>query len=436
MQNKIESSLIKPMLLLGFLFILNTFAMWPGIMSADGMEQYRAAVTGEYSDHHPPMMSFVWHYLNMIHTGPGLMLIFHLIMIYTASAIFMQIFRSSKFKWWFAIFPIVPGVLVYTPLIVKDVSFAFSYLLAGAIIAYLMVGKLEKYKWSLLSVAMLLLLYGTAVKYQARFVLMFFTFGIAFCMYNYQHTWKVLVAGLIVYFLIIQAMFNFNNSLVKSAQQSHSWQLVKIYDLAAMSIALNKPMFPEFMTHDKDYSFENVKKYFNGWEVDPLSFTPNAPLKVGRNEDNRAALLACWQNAVKQHPFLYLKVRFGIWKYSINGTAAYRTNPAQFLATIPMFKPIVTIPELYSAIGSIYSVVKVLLQFTWLLPLLFIYLYLGIVKWGKSSSAAPLLMFSLTSFVLIGILYFMSMCGTGRYLFICVCLVHASHGFAYRCLRC
>ena len=82
--------------------------MWPGIISPDAIGQYAIAHSGLYTDHHPPLMSFVWHYLDLIYPGPGMLLLLHLLMLYTAAAIFIYIFRASYFKWWYAILPIVP----------------------------------------------------------------------------------------------------------------------------------------------------------------------------------------------------------------------------------------------------------------------------------------------------------------------------------------
>jgi len=424
----------KPLLLLTLLFVVNLCIMWPGVMSADGMEQYAIALSGVYRDHHPPMMSLVWRYLNYIYTGPGMMLLFHFLMLYAAAAIFIYCFRDSKFKWWFAVFPFIPGVFAYMPLIVKDVGLACSYLLAGAILAYLMLGRITRHKWPLLGLVLLLLFYGTAVKYQARFLLVFFTIGVGYCIFNYKHGWKSLLSGVALYLLLLQAMFSFNAYLVPVVQKSHSWQYVKLYDLAAMSLAQNQALFPPFVIQNPNFSMQRLKSTFVPYEVDSLAFTHDAVLIIGRNDTERELLLEYWQNTVRQHPWLYLKVRFRLWTYTLTGTPSDKTNPAHFLSGIPAFKPIVTQPLIYDAIGSMYQIVKVSLQFTWLLPLLLIYTVLSMAKLNTCRAATPLLIFSLTSLSLLGILFFMSMYGTARYVFICVCLVHASHGFAYRCL--
>src|SRR5258708_7528872 len=130
---------IPAWILLGLLFVVSLIALWPGVMSPDASHQYAAAVAGIYTDHHPPAMSFLWRYLDRLYPGPGLMFSFHLTMLYSAAAIFIYIFRHSLFKWWYAIYPVIPNIVAYSSLIVKDTGFTYAYLLAGAILAFLMV---------------------------------------------------------------------------------------------------------------------------------------------------------------------------------------------------------------------------------------------------------------------------------------------------------
>src|SRR5581483_833197 len=87
--------------LLAVFYIASVLMLWPGVMSLDASSQYAVAISGEYSDHHPPLMSFLWRYLDYIYHGPAPMFIFHLSMLYMAAAIFIYIFRESKFKWWY-----------------------------------------------------------------------------------------------------------------------------------------------------------------------------------------------------------------------------------------------------------------------------------------------------------------------------------------------
>src|SRR5690349_8918626 len=101
---------------LGVFYICSLIFLWPGVMSPDAYTQYAAAMAGVYHDHHPPVMGFVWRNLAQIYPGPATMFIFHLSMLYIAAAIFVYLFRNSKFKWWYVCFPLLPNILAYTAL--------------------------------------------------------------------------------------------------------------------------------------------------------------------------------------------------------------------------------------------------------------------------------------------------------------------------------
>ncbi len=428
-----SQSLRWPYALLGILYLGNMLAFWPGIVSPDAASQYAAAVAGIYSDHHPPIMSFVWRYLDKIYPGPGLLFCMHISMLYSAAAVFMLCFRNSLFKWWFVIFPLIPNILSYTPLIVKDVGFAYAYLLSAALISYLMVFKVTKYKYWIISAALILLFYGTAAKFQARYLLIYFTLGVAFC-WQYKFSWRAVLAGVILYLAIIFSMFGLHTWLVPAAQEANSWQLVKLFDLSAISIDHNKEMFPDFVKKNPDYSFERVKKLFSPTEVDPLVFAANKVLKSGETEAERTELNKYWRNTVMKHPLSYLHHRARLWVHNLYSTPSERTHPADYFKHTIIGAWMMQ-PSVHETIGVVYAATNILLQFIWLLPVLVFYTVLSFVKINKTTYAIPLLMFSLASFMLLGVLFFCSMASTARYVFMCVCLLHASHGFADKCWR-
>jgi hypothetical protein len=419
--------------ILALLFVGSMLIFWPGIVSPDGANQYAAARAGVYTDHHPPAMSFAWRYLDRIYPGPGLILTLHLSMLYAAAAIFVISFRTSLFKWWYAFFPLIPNILSYSALIVKDVGFTYSYLLAGAILAYMMLNKVKQGKFLLLTLVIVLLFYGTAVKYQARFLLIFLTLGVGFCL-QYKYSWRAVVGGFVLYLVLLQAMLSFNAWLVPEQQESHSWQLVKLYDLTGISLALNKPLYPEFVKQNPNYNFAKVKAVFSQSEVDPLVFPVNSPLKSGVNEQQRTELARYWLRTVTDHPIYYLQHRLRLWSFNMFSTPSGRSHPADYFRST-FFGPLFSQPLIYETIGIVYGLMKNILQFIWLLPLLLFYTYLSFAKRNKSSAAAPLMMFCAVSVTMLIVLFFFSMAATARYVFICTCLVHASHGFAYKCWR-
>lgn len=419
-----------PWLLLISFFLASLISLWPGVMSPDATTQYVAAKSGVYSDHHPPLMSFVWRYLDYLYPCPASMFILHLSMLYAATAILMLTFNKSKFKWWYAFYPVLPNLLAYTALIVKDTGFTFTYLLSAALMTFLCYRRVQKYKLPLLVLMVVLLFYGTAVKFQAKFILVFFTIGIGYCLFDYKLNRNSMFTGLILCVVILSGITYTNAKLVPSTHEAHSWQLVKIYDLSAISVALNTPLYPDFIKAQANYDFTNIKNAFLTREVDPLVFGEDPIIRSGKTPEHRQILWDYWFKTIQQHPWLYLQSRLKLFSYNLTTAPCDRNNPVKFLASTAL-APLLAVPGISNIIDAGYMLFKIMLRFMWFFPLVFVYAYLGIRYFKKSRTAAPLLLLSLSSMVLMFVLLFFSMAATARYVFLCTCFTHAAHGLAW-----
>ncbi len=425
---------ILPGITLAVLFTGSVFSLWPGVMSLDATGQYMAAKAGVYSDHHPPLMSFVWRYLDFIYPGPATMFLLHLLMLYAAAALFLFLFKQSRFKWWYVAYPILPSIMAYTALIVKDTGFTYCYLLSAALMTFLCLKQVQRYKVPILAIICVLLFYGTAVKFQAKFILPFFTLGVAYCLFGYQFNKRAIVTAIGLCVFLLTAIHATNTKLVPSAQEAHSWQYVKIYDLSAISLALDTPLYPQFILQQPQFNFGAVKDKFLTREVDPLVFDTGAVIQLGKNSQQREELWQYWFITIKQHPWLYLKSRLKLFSYNLTTAPCDRNNPVKFLATTRL-SPLLNLPGVSASINTGYLVFKIMLRFMWLLPLTFAYAYLGLKYFKRCSAAAPLLLLSASSLSLMFVLLFFSMAATARYVFLCTCFMHAAHGLAYMTLR-
>ena len=121
--------------LFGLLFTLGTFHLWlfwPGTLTPDSESQYAMAISGIYADHHPPLMSFVWRYLDKIYPGPSLLLLFHLSLLYVSVLYLIKSLNNVCYRFFFLLLPWIPQVFIFSGIIWKDVGYAFSFLLVGA----------------------------------------------------------------------------------------------------------------------------------------------------------------------------------------------------------------------------------------------------------------------------------------------------------------
>ncbi|MGE0395416.1 MAG: hypothetical protein AB7T06_01720 [Kofleriaceae bacterium] len=116
------------LLLGGALFLLYAF---PGWMSTDSAVQLLEARSGRFSDAHPPLMSAMWRYLDMIVAGPILMLLLQLSLFLGGLYFILRRIVEARPAAWIAI-----GILLFPPVMTpmaviwKDSQMA-AFLIAG-----------------------------------------------------------------------------------------------------------------------------------------------------------------------------------------------------------------------------------------------------------------------------------------------------------------
>lgn len=428
------NKLIKPSLASAILMLMasiHVLLIWPGFLSPDSQTQYMMAIAGIYNDHHPPLMAFVWRYLDRLYTGCGMMLLLHLALFYGAIFYLIKSVRSYSSKYLLLFLPIIPQIFLYSIMIWKDVGFTYCFLFVASYLTYLTANK-QQLSWEKISLLLLILLYGTAIKFQAKYCAPIILAHMAYILSNYQLCYKKIIK---IYGLLLIGFYlclnNINWILIPKVEKSHAWQLVKIYDLAAISLSTSNDLFPEF-TKNKNFSMQEMFNRLNRhpldrskyYMVDDLIFG-DAILKTGSNPKERKELYFAWVTAIVKHPLEYLKHR-GI-------------NMASMLLYHPAFK---YIDPLINQNSFLSFTVNTLIYLTMsnLIPaiLCFIYLIYGIYLFKKMNNinsynwfAIPLMCFNSIGITMLLVLFFCSMAGTPRYTYITVCMAHASHIFAY-----
>jgi hypothetical protein len=110
------------------LFLLYAF---PGYTSTDSVAQLVEARTGRYSDAHPPIMSAMWRYLDMIVAGPILMLLMQMSLFLGGMYVTLKRITSPKAAAWIASALLVfPPIMTPMAVIWKDSQMA-GFLMAG-----------------------------------------------------------------------------------------------------------------------------------------------------------------------------------------------------------------------------------------------------------------------------------------------------------------
>lgn len=442
-----------PYILLISNFLLTLIIAWPGIMTGDSSYQYSMAKSGIYNDHHSAMMSFIWHYLDIIHQGPGLMLLLHLLLLYGSSAYGIDIFNNTRTcnnmsnnnqnifnysklsVYFFALLPLFPIILVYSCYIWKDVGFAYSFLFVSMMLTNA-IAKQRKLHITEHLLFWIILLYGTCAKFQARYPAIIIIIG-----YNYYIFYKsikmqpnkimlhFILTCTLISSLFYTIFFYINNLLVPIEQRNNSWEYVKIYDLAAISYDTKIMYVPQFL-HTNNFNIENFNKSFQRGIVDYMVFPKNAIFKKSKDHLQSQQLWQQWMKVITKHPILYLKHRI--------------INLAYILLSLPKFDLIKNILNKYIEQNSInyiifYYLARIICYILVghiLMAILSIgYLFLGITNIKKTWLAFPLAIFNSINVIILFVLLFCSMAGVPRYTYIIACLTTASHIFAWLCVK-
>lgn len=411
------------------LFLIQVAIFWPGILTPDSRSQYEVALTGGYDDHHPPMMSFLWHMLLYIYPGSGLMLLFHMILLYGSIYYLLQCFPQDK-KIIAFIFPFIPSVFVYSGFIWKDVGFAFSFLLVGSALAALNVNNksLSLRKGFILGC---ILFYGNAVKFQAQYCTPLILLWMAYTSLKKEECssfrWqrygkKFLMIGAIFYSCV--NLFNF--SLKSIIITKNHWQYVKAFDLAAISLEKNKSFFPDFIK-TPNFSMDRLREIFNYQKVDEIICSKKGVLKSINDEEELRQLKEVWLKTVLHHPFYYLKHRCRVLAYGLLGCHGFTPWGEDIRKTQSSSFIVKTVIFLYQICR--FTILSHFLQILFS----FLYLCLGLRTIRLTKAAVPLVFFNGTGILLVSILFFFSMAGTPRYTYAAICFFHTSHIFAYHC---
>ncbi len=93
-------------------FGLSVVLNYPGFMSNDFVGQILQARNGIYSDIHPPLLPFLWHFADRIVPGPFGMLFFQTTLIWVGTFIItINWFARNRFT----IFSLVPSIIIFYP---------------------------------------------------------------------------------------------------------------------------------------------------------------------------------------------------------------------------------------------------------------------------------------------------------------------------------
>lgn len=162
-------SKLSPRWLLGICAIwalLSILAFFPGYMSIDSVAQLTQARAHALTDWHPPVMAWLWGWLDVLWPGPAGMLILHCTLFWGALGLWaFSCFETATGLWILLALGLTPSVFGLLGTIWKDVEMGVCLTMAFALIL-----RFERTgRWPALLLAVPCLFWAMAVRHNGIF---------------------------------------------------------------------------------------------------------------------------------------------------------------------------------------------------------------------------------------------------------------------------
>jgi putative flippase GtrA len=297
------------------LFTANFVFKYPGELNPDSNWQYTQALSGQYTDWHPPIMAWVWSLLLPIKEGTASMLTLHLGLHWLGFALIADSFLGlGKYRsaWLVLLSGAFPVFLFYNGMVIKDISMASSMLVAfGLGFRYRITGRPVPL-WILL-LAAFLLAYGTLVRTNA-----IFAFGPLYIYLFTDHARLASIKTLVVLSMLLAGLAlplskYINNNLL-GAKSDNAIQALFLFDLNGIAYHSGdiSVLPPEFA-----FSREDLQSCYTSYWWDTLSSWGNCRFAWERlgpeNSWARKNLWRRWLTQVAAHPLEYLAHRLKVF---------------------------------------------------------------------------------------------------------------------------
>lgn len=299
--------------LAALLFTANFLLHYPGEMNNDAVQQYAEAMSGNFTDWHPPVMAFLWSLFIKVIEGPQLMLAFHLLCHWFAFVLIADALtrtghgRLGLLTLFAGAFPVL---LHYNGGMLKDVAMGESLLAAFAIAFWFHVQQ-RRIPTAAMALALLLAAYGVLVRTNAVFafgaVVFFVLFGT-----RAQGLVRLVVVSCVLAVIALPVSGWVNHHLFK-ARNSGAIQSLQIFDLVGIarhSGDLTVLPAPVAMSGDE------IKRCYTPFYWDTLSpwgICRHVSERMGTPDSAvRQEISRAWLVGILAHPWAYAEHRFKV----------------------------------------------------------------------------------------------------------------------------
>lgn len=285
--------------IVAFTIVISLMLLWPGYIYWDSHQQLTEAITGKFTDWHPPIMSLIWGKLIWIFGSEGIFLCLNLALcvasVYIISNWFTGVYKTIAFILLF----FNPLFFGHVGIIWKDVALANCVILSCALILNSIIHERELLR-SEKFIILLLLFIASFLRANAPFIT---SPLIAYVIIRQNRPWKTLFIALALIPTLIVGTPILNNRLI-GAEKSNAINSLFIFDIGGASAQSKQNLFPgEWSTQEQEliingcYNAEMWNEYIYGK-------CPFVYSKVTNKSLSKA-----WLQIVTEHPLAYFKHR-------------------------------------------------------------------------------------------------------------------------------
>lgn len=348
------------------LFAANLALTFPGKLNFDSGPQLAEAISGRYTDWHPPVMAWLWSWMLPAETGASSMLVFQLAFhwlgfLLVADGLFFM--GRKKTAWTLLLAGALPFFIRYNGGIIKDVGMASVFIAAFGLAFWHRIRDLRLAS-SAFVLLLLLMAYGTLVRTNAIFAigpLLIYCFA-AKIRKSRVREW--LTASFVVAVLALPVSSGINR-YVFSAEDSGAIQSLFLFDLNGIANhSSDERVLPPAIGMPADKLASCYTPYFwdtwSHWGACNFVWKNLGP----RDSTVRAELKKYWVSAIATHPLAYLEHRLKAFNSMTYFLVPARPCRLVFICLVPNNG--IERPETQQAIIEDYFLVNILVwPITW-----------------------------------------------------------------------
>lgn len=314
LKNETVRSLMQATAMLCVSIFFVCLCFYPGTLNNDSQWQLDQADQNDYYDGHPPIMSYLWHGLNIsfpaTHGSANMFLLFVIVYCFSIILIAFNEKKTMLSRWLFmGTLLFFPPVLLILGAILKDSLMAVTLLLTYAILLYA-----ERTRSKvLLLLSFIPLFIGFTTRHNSIFAVLPFCVWISLIVCDIGNIilrpiLKHLLCAMMVLLLLFGLFFtkDFLTTRMIHAKNSYALQFLLAYDLVGVSLRAKENVLPSFYnTPIKPINEAFLKKiyrpysnYYVFWPGEKGDPTLDCIWSVDKEKE----LIYAWFKAVIKHP--------------------------------------------------------------------------------------------------------------------------------------